>query len=295
MWTAPTSLLITAQDSARTGIPETGPRNGTCLRFEVLANDTAAILRGVIDKAYPQDRWIKPIVVMPVCHSLTPFARASFVEAGLRAGAADVTLVDRMICAAIGCGMPITEPSGNMVIDIGSDLEIAVISLASVEYSSVLFSAGAAVDTAIADYIQNAYNIQIGERTAEQIREEIGSAGPLDERISMEIKGRQLRDGTPKLITVSDSEIREAIARPVQDICEAVRVALEQIPPGLAADIVDRGIMLTGPMSILKNLDWRLREETGLPLAIAEDPLSAVVAGAGSLLRHRTVEWASIR
>jgi rod shape-determining protein MreB len=189
------------------------------------------------------------------------------------------------MAAAIGAGMPISEPAGNMVVDIGGGTtDIAVISLSGIVYSRAVRVAGNEMDEAIIQYIKRAYNLLIGERTAEQVKVEMGSAFPLDEPLSIEIKGRDLVKGIPKTITVSDAEIRDALAETVNVIIEAVRVALEQTPPELSADIVDRGIVLTGGGSMLKNLDKRLREETGLPVAMAEDPLSSVVFGAGNML-----------
>ena len=184
------------------------------------------------------------------------------------------------MAAAIGAGMPITEPSGNMIVDIGGGTtDIAVISLAGIVYRKAVRVAGNEMDEAIIQYIKKTYNLLIGERTAEAIKMEVGSAYPLDEPMTMEIKGRHLIEGVPKTITITDEEIREALAETVNVIVDAVRVALERTPPELSADIVDRGIVLTGGGSLLKNLDKRLREETGLPVAMAEDPLSSVVLG----------------
>ena len=177
------------------------------------------------------------------------------------------------MAAAIGAGMPITEPTGNMIVDIGGGTtDIAVISLAGIVYSKAVRVAGNEMDEAIIQYIKRNYNLLIGERTAEQIKMEIGSAFPLDERLTMEIKGRHLVEGVPKTITITDEEIRDALAETVNVIVDAVRVALERTPPELSADIVDRGIVLSGGGALLRNLDKRLREETGLPLAMAEDP-----------------------
>ena len=189
------------------------------------------------------------------------------------------------MAAAIGAGLPITEPSGNMVVDIGGGTtDIAVISLAGIVYSKSVRVAGNEMDEAIIQYIKKKYNLLIGERTAEQIKLELGSAFPLDEPITMEIKGRDLIEGIPKTLTITDAEIREALAEPISIIVNAVRVALERTPPELSADIVDRGIVLTGGGSLLKNLDKLLREETSLPVSVAEDPLSSVVLGTGKML-----------
>mgnify|MGYP003343459360 CR=1 FL=1 len=201
-----------------------------------------------------------------------------------------VIVLDRIhgadeMAAAIGAGLPVSDANGSMVVDIGGGTtDIAVISLAGIVYSKAIRVAGNEMDEAIIQYIRKTYNLLIGERTSEQIKMELGSAFPLEDRLTMEIKGRHLIEGVPKTITTTDEEIREALAETVNVIVDAVRVALERTPPELSADIVDRGIVLTGGGSMLKNLDKRLREETGLPLAMAEDPLSSVVLGAGKML-----------
>jgi rod shape-determining protein MreB len=196
-----------------------------------------------------------------------------------------VFLVEEAMAAAIGAGMPITDPSGNMIVDVGGGTtDIAVISLAGIVYSKAVRVAGNEMDEAIISYVKKTYNLLIGERTAENVKIRVGSAYGLDERLTMEIKGRHLIEGVPKTITVTDEEIREALAETVNVIVDAVRTALERTPPELSADIVDRGIVLTGGGSLLKNLDKRLREETGLPVAMADDPLSSVVLGAGQML-----------
>ena len=189
------------------------------------------------------------------------------------------------MAAAIGAGLPVTEPSGNMIVDIGGGTsDVAVISLAGIVYAKSVRIGGDKLDEAIIQYVKRKYNLLIGERTAEAIKIEVGSAYPFEERMTMEIKGRHLIEGVPKTITITDEEIREALTETVNVIVDAVRVALERTPPELSADIVDRGIVLTGGGSLLKNLDKRLREETGLPVSSAEDPLSSVVLGAGKML-----------
>ena len=189
------------------------------------------------------------------------------------------------MAAAIGAGMPITEPSGNMIVDIGGGTtDIAVISLAGIVYSKAVRVAGNEMDEAIIQYIKKAYNLLIGERTAEAIKCEIGSAFPLKDELKMEIKGRDLVEGVPKTLQISDEEIREALAEPVTTIVEAVRMALERTPPELSADIMDKGIVLSGGGALLRNLDQRLRHETGLPVVLAEDPLASVVLGTGKVL-----------
>ena len=187
--------------------------------------------------------------------------------------------------AAIGAGLPITEPSGNMIVDIGGGTtDIAVISLSGIVYSRSVRVAGNEMDDSIMHYLKRKFNLLIGERTAEQIKIEIGSAFVLDRPLSMEVKGRDLIEGIPKTITVMDAEIREALSECVDTIVNAIRVALERTPPELSADISDHGIVLTGGGALLKNLDKRIREETGLPVSIADDPLASVVLGTGKLL-----------
>ena len=203
----------------------------------------------------------------------------------MRAKASEVHLVEEAMAAAIGAGMPITEASGNMVVDIGGGTtDIAVISLAGVVYGKSVRVAGNELDEAIIGHARKAHNLLIGERTAEQIKIEIGSAYPIEEGLTMEVKGRHITEGKPKTITMGDEEIRRALSEPVRAIVQAVHDALERIPPELSADIYDRGIILTGGGALLKNLDKRLRDETGLPVQLAEDPLSSVVLGAGKML-----------
>src|SRR5712692_7368554 len=253
----------------------------------VIADFEAAerMLTHFIRKAHKRSGWLRPRVVIGVPSEITQVERRAVKDSALRAKASEVHLVEEAMAAAIGAGMPITEASGNMVVDIGGGTtDIAVISLAGVVYGKAVRVAGNEMDEAIIQYIKKTYNLLIGERTAEAIKIEIGSAFPLDERMTMEIKGRHLIEGVPKTIAISDEEIRKALAETVNVIVDAVRVALERTPPELSADIVDRGIVLTGGGSLLKNLDKRLREETGLPLAMAEDPLSSVVLGAGKML-----------
>ena len=225
---------------------------------------------------------VRPRIIIGIPSEVTQVEKRAVKDSALKAKASEVYLVDQAMAAAIGAGLPITEPSGNMVVDIGGGTtDIAVISLAGIVYSKSVRVAGNEMDEAIIQYIKKKYNLLIGERTAEQIKLEIGSAFPLDEPITMEIKGRDLIEGIPKTLTITDAEIREALAEPISIIVNAVRVALERTPPELSADIVDRGIVLTGGGSLLKNLDKLLREETGLPVSVAEDPLSLGGAGHG--------------
>ena len=257
-------------------------KDGVIADFEY----TEKMLAYFIRKAHNnRNVWVRPRIVVGVPSEITQVEKRAVKDSAYRAKASEVHLVEEAMAAAIGAGMPITEPSGNMIVDIGGGTtDIAVISLAGIVYSKAVRVAGNEMDEAIIQYIKKTYNLLIGERTAEQIKMEVGSAYPLEERMTMEIKGRHLIEGVPKTITISDEEIREALAETVSVIVDAVRVALERTPPELSADIVDRGIVLTGGGALLKNLDKRLREETGLPLAMAEDPLSSVVLGAGKML-----------
>jgi len=257
------------------------------MRDGVIADFEAAekMLGYFIKKAHRRKSFVRPRVVIGVPSEITQVERRAVKDSAYRAKASEVHLIEEAMAAAIGAGLPITEAAGNMIVDIGGGTtDIAVISLAGIVYSKAVRVAGNEMDEAIIQYIKKTYNLLIGERTAEQIKMEIGSAYPLEEKMTMEIKGRHLIEGVPKTITITDEEIREALTETVNVIVDAVRVALERTPPELSADIVDRGIVLTGGGSMLKNLDKRLREETGLPLAMAEDPLSSVVLGAGKML-----------
>jgi len=243
------------------------------------------MLNYFIHKAHGRKMLVHPRIVIGVPSEITQVEKRAVIDSAYRAKASEVFLVEQAMVAAIGAGLPITEPSGNMVVDIGGGTtDVAVVSLSGIVYSRSVRVAGNEMDDAIMQYLKRKYNLLIGERTAEAIKIQLGSAYPLDRPLTMEIKGRNLIEGVPKTITISDAEIREALAETVNVIVDAVRVALERTPPELSADIVDRGIVLTGGGSLLKNLDKRLREETGLPLAMAEDPLSSVVLGAGKML-----------
>jgi rod shape-determining protein MreB len=203
----------------------------------------------------------------------------------LRAKASEVYLIEQPMSAAIGAGLPISEPTGNMVVDIGGGTtDIAVISLDGIVFNHSIRIAGNEMDEAIIQYLKKKYNLLIGERSGELVKMQIGSAYPLDEPLTMEIKGRDLREGIPRTIVIDDQEIRESLEDVVAAIVNAVRVALEKTPPELSADIIDRGIILTGGGALLKNLDKRIREETQLPVFITEDPLTTVVLGAGKML-----------
>jgi len=256
-------------------------KDGVIADFEI----TEKMLSHFIRKAHNRNTMVRPRIIIGIPSEVTQVEKRAVKDSALKAKASEVYLVDQAMAAAIGAGLPITEPSGNMVVDIGGGTtDIAVISLAGIVYSKSVRVAGNEMDESVIQYIKKKYNLLIGERTAEQIKLEIGSAFPLDEPMTMEIKGRDLIEGIPKTLTITDAEIREALAEPISIIVNAVRVALERTPPELSADIVDRGIVLTGGGSLLKNLDKLLREETSLPVSVAEDPLSSVVLGTGKML-----------
>ena len=256
-------------------------KDGVIADFKV----TEKMLNYFIQKAHNRKMLVHPRIVIGVPSEITQVEKRAVMDSAYRAKASEVYLVEQAMVAAIGAGLPITEPSGNMVVDIGGGTtDIAVISLSGIVYSRSVRMAGNQMDEAIMNYLKRKYNLLVGERTAEQIKMEIGSGYPLDKPLTMEIKGRNLIEGVPKTITVDDSEIREALSECVSTIMNAVRVALERTPPELSADISDRGIVLTGGGALLKNLDKRIREETGLPVSIADDPLCSVVLGTGKML-----------
>jgi rod shape-determining protein MreB len=256
-------------------------KDGVIADFEV----TEKMIKYFIEKAHGRRFLVKPRIVISVPSEITQVEKRAVKDSALRAGATEVYLIEQAMAAAIGAGLPITDPTGNMIVDIGGGTtDVAVISLAGIVYSRSVRVAGNEMDDAIIQYIKRKYNLLIGERTAEQIKMEIGSAFPLDDEMTMEIKGRDLVEGVPKTLVVSDEEIREALSETVATIVEAVRVALERTPPELSADIMDKGIIIAGGGSMLKNLDKRLREETGLPVTLAEDPLACVALGTGQML-----------
>ncbi|HEY5611376.1 MAG TPA: rod shape-determining protein [Thermoanaerobaculia bacterium] len=256
-------------------------KDGVIADFEV----TEKMIKYFIEKAHGRRFLVKPRIVISVPSEITQVEKRAVKDSALRAGATEVYLIEQAMAAAIGAGLPITDPTGNMIVDIGGGTtDVAVISLAGIVYSRSVRVAGNEMDDAIIQYIKRKYNLLIGERTAEQVKIEIGSAFPLDEEVTMEIKGRDLVEGVPKTLIVSDEEIREALSETVATIVEAVRVALERTPPELSADIMDKGIIIAGGGSMLKNLDKRLREETGLPVTLAEDPLACVALGTGQML-----------
>jgi len=258
-------------------------KDGVIADFEV----TERMLEYFIKKAHGRKMVVHPRIVIGVPSEITQVEKRAVKDSAMRAGASEVYLVEQAMMAAIGAGLPITEPSGNMIVDIGGGTtDVAVISLAGTVYSRSVRVAGNEMDVSIIQYLKRKYNLLIGERTAEQIKMEIGSAYPLKDEMTMEIKGRDLVEGVPKTLTITDAEIREALAEPVQTIVEAVKMALERTPPELSADIMDKGIVLSGGGALLRNLDHRLRDETGLPVVLAEDPLASVVLGTGQVLQN---------
>lgn len=231
---------------------------------------------------------IRPKVVVAVPFGITEVEKKAVRDSVVAAGATDVTLVLEPMAAAIGAGLPIQEPSGNMIVDIGGGTtEVAVISLAGIVYSRSIRIAGDEMDEAIIQYIKRKYNLLIGVKTAEIIKKTLGSAYPLDSEKVVEVRGRDLAGGVPNVMKISSEEVRDALSETVFSIIDAIRVTLEKTPPELSADIIDRGIILTGGGSLLKNLDYKIKEETGLPVALADDPLTTVALGTGKVLTDK--------
>ena len=256
-------------------------KDGVIADFEVAEK----MLNYFIQKAHNRKMFVHPRIVIGVPAEITQVEKRAVQDSAMRARASEVFLVEQAMMAAIGAGLPITEPSGSMIVDIGGGTtDIAVISLAGIVYARSVRAAGNEMDEALAAYLRRKYNLLIGERTAEQVKIEVGSAYPLEKPLTMEVKGRHLLEGIPKTITVDDSEIRDSLSECVATILNAIRVALERTPPELSADISDRGIVLTGGGASLKSLDKRIREETGLAVSVAEDPLTSVVQGTGRML-----------
>ncbi len=245
---------------------------------------TEALLRHFIKKVC-SNFLIRPRVVVAVPFGITEVEKKAVKDSVIQAGASDVTLILEPMAAALGAGLPIQEPSGNMIVDIGGGTtEVAVISLSGIVYSRSIRIAGDEMDEAIIQYIKRKYNLLIGLKTAEIIKKTLGSAYPLDSEKVVEVRGRDLAGGVPNVMKISSEEIRDALAETVFAIIEAIRVTLERTPPELSADIIDRGIILTGGSSLLKNLDFKIKEETGLPVALADDPLTTVAIGTGKAM-----------
>jgi rod shape-determining protein MreB len=261
-------------------------KDGVIADFEI----TEAMLRHFIRKVHNRRTLVRPRIIICVPSGITQVEKRAVRESAESAGAREVFLIEEPMAAAVGAGLPITEPTSNMVVDIGGGTtEVAVISLAGIVYSKSVRVGGDKMDEAILQHIKRKYNLLIGISTSEAIKTTIGNAYPHDQLETIEVKGRDLVTGIPKILTIDSDEVRKAISEQVEAIVETVRIALEQTPPELAADIVDRGIVLTGGGSLLKNMDILLREETKLPITITEDPLSTVVLGCGKTLDNISV------
>ncbi len=256
---------------------------------------TEAMLRYFIDKTTGRIRLIKPEVMISVPAGVTSTERRAVIEAATKAGAKAAYVVKEPVLAAIGASIPIFEPAGNMVVDIGGGTaDIAVISLGGIVTSNSVKVAGNKLDQAVADYIKRHYNLAIGDRTAEDIKIKIGSATPLDDDISMNVKGRDLLTGLPRVVTIYSSEITEALSEPLGEIIQAIKQVLHDTPPELAADIMERGIVMSGGSSLLRNIDSLVYRETGVPARVADEPLLCVAKGTGIALEHLDVYKRSI-
>jgi rod shape-determining protein MreB len=258
-------------------------KDGVIADFEI----TEAMLRHFIQKVHNRRGVARPRVVVAVPSGITEVEKRAVKESSQQAGAREVYLIEEPMAAAIGVGLPVQEASGNMIVDIGGGTtEVALISLSGIVYSRSVRVAGDELDESIMQYMKRAYNLMFGERTAEEIKIRIGSAHKMGKEMTMEVKGRDLVAGLPKTITVTSDEIREAMVEPLNTIIDSVRVTLERCPPELSADLVDRGMVLAGGGALLRGLDKLLAEETGLPVHVADDPLSAVAEGAGRVLNE---------
>ena len=257
-------------------------KDGVIADFEV----TTAMLQEFIKKALAKS-FSKPRVIICIPSGVTAVERRAVKESAERAGAKKVAIIEEPMAAAIGAGLPVAEPRGSMVVDIGGGTsEVAVISLGGIVASRSVRVAGDEFDRSIIDYLKKKYNLLIGERTAENIKLEIGSAYPLEEERTMDVKGRNLLNGLPENLTVTSEEVREALAEPLEKVIEAIKITLEKTPPELAADIIDGGIMLTGGGALLSGLDIMIHNETGMPVHVAENPLDCVAQGTGMVLEN---------
>lgn len=255
---------------------------GVIADFEV----TEAMLRYFIRKSH-NHRWVRPRIVISVPSGITEVEKRAVKDSAENAGAREVYLIEEPMAAAIGVGLPVQEPAGNMIVDMGGGTtEVAIISLAGIVLSRSVRVGGDEMDEAIVQYMKRVYNLMVGERTAEEIKMTIGSAYPLGEEMAMEVKGRDLVAGLPKTLTITSEEIREALQEPVSAVIEAIRITLERCPPELSSDLVDRGIVMAGGTSQLRGLDKLIAEQTGLPVHLAEDPMTAVAEGTGVVLHE---------
>jgi rod shape-determining protein MreB len=258
-------------------------RHGVITDFEI----SEAMLRYFIQKVNKSKRLVRPRIVIAIPSGITEVEKRAVKDSALHAGAREVFMIEEPMAAAIGVGLPIQEPSGNMIIDIGGGTtEMAVISLAGVVFSKSIRVGGDELDEAIINYMKKNYNLMIGERTAEDIKIKIGSVYPLDEELKLQIKGRDIVAGLPKPVTVTSEEIRAAMQEPISQILEAVRITLERTPPELCSDLIDKGIVLAGGGSLLRGIDKLISEQTGLPVHLAEDPMTAVALGTGKVLNE---------
>jgi rod shape-determining protein MreB len=258
-------------------------RAGVIADFEI----TEAMLRYFIKKIHNRRKMVRPRIIIAVPSDITEVEKRAVKDSATHAGAREVFLIEEPMAAAIGVGLPVQEPAGNMIVDIGGGTtEVALISLAGIVFSRSVRVGGDAMDECIVQYMKRVYNLMIGERTAEEIKISIGSAYPVEQETTLEVKGRDLVAGLPKTITVTSAEIREALQEPVSSIIDAIKITLERCPPELAADLVDRGMVLAGGGSLLTGVDKLIAEQTGLPVHVADDPLSAVAEGTGVVLNE---------
>ena len=257
-------------------------KDGVIADFEI----TEAMLRHFIKKVQHK-KLIAPRVVVAVPSGITEVEKRAVKDSATHAGARDVILIDQPLASAIGVGLPVHEPAGNMIVDIGGGTcEIAIVSLANIVFSRSLRVGGDEFDNTIIAHMKRAYNMMIGERTAEEIKIRIGSAFPLEQELTMDVKGRDLAAGLPKTLTIRSEEVREALQEPLSSILESIRLTLERSPPELASDLVDRGLVMAGGGSLLRGIDRLVAEETGLPIHLADDPMSAVAEGTGRVLEQ---------
>ena len=256
-------------------------KDGVIADFDI----TEAMLRYFIKKVHHRRVLVRPRIIIAIPSGITEVEKRAVKDSAERAGAREVFLVEEPIAAAIGVGLPIQEPIGNMIIDIGGGTtEIAVISLAGIVFSKSIRIGGDEMDEAVIEYLKKTYNLMVGERTAEDIKIKIGSAYPLEEELTLEVRGRDLVTGLPKAVTITSEEVRDALVEPLRAILEITKISLERTPPELAADLIEHGIVMAGGGSLLKGIDKLISEETGLPVHIADDPLTAVAQGTGKVL-----------
>ncbi len=256
---------------------------GVIADFEI----TEAMLRYFIRRIHNRRKWVRPRVIIAVPSGITEVEKRAVKDSAMHAGAREVYLIEEPMAAAIGVGLPVQEPAGNLIVDIGGGTtEVALISLAGIVFCRSVRVGGDEMDEFIVQYMKRVYNLLVGERTAEEIKIQIGSAYPVGKETTMEVKGRDLVSGLPKTLTVTSEEIREALQEPISSILDAIRVTLERCPPELSADLVDRGMVLSGGGSLLRGLDKLIAEHTGLPVHRADDPLSAVAEGTGVVLNE---------